>query len=160
MQPDVAWLQGRNEKREVIKMRVFERFSGTEVNVESAFVKSAKNSSDKENKTKAAIIKLFYSPYYAQYLAYSPIMNALVEEYKDAELVPYTPTKYELECIAKDPSYAENIPQYYIPGFDRRASSEAMDGRLKNEFWEGWKNGSDFVVRFVNRTNPNYRVSK
>ena len=113
-----------------------------------------------QKKCREYILKTFYNPYYAQYLAYSPIMNALVEEYKDAELVPYTPSKYELECIAKDPSYAENIPQYYVPGFDRRASSEAMDGRLKNEFWEGWKNDKPFVMKFVNMTNPYYKVVK
>ena len=87
-------------------------------------------------------------------------MVRTLEKYKDAPLLPYIPTDYERECIKKDPSYIELIPRFYIPGYDRAVGSDRIDTRLKVEFYSGWKNDADFILKFINSTNPQYRVVK
>lgn len=138
-------------------MKIFDRITGREVTLQE-ICNSKKPFTEK--KERELILRNFYNQYYTQYIAISPIMCALVEQYKDVPLVKYKPTQYQLEMVKKDPSYAESIPEYYVPGFDRKVSSEEMDGKLRREFLEGWKNESDFIIRFVNRYHRFYRISK
>lgn len=142
-------------------MKIIERISGIEINPFAEIVCDKNKTKEQiEKDYKNAVLKLFYNPYYSQYLAFSPLMIALVEKYKDVPLTKYEPTDYEKKLIEENPAYAENIPEYYVPGFDRIVGGATMDGKLKNEFYDGWMNQKDFVFRFVNSCNRNYHIVK
>lgn len=142
-------------------MKIIERISGREVNPFKDIFSGSKKTEDQiSSDYKSAVLKTFYNPYYAQYLAFSPLMIELVEKYKDVPLTKYEPTDYEKKLMEENPDYAENIPEYYVPGFDRVAGGATMDGKLKNEFFNGWLNEEDYAIRFVNSCNKYYHISK
>lgn len=143
-------------------MKVIDRLTGKEVILfnREKWLSLGWSKEQADKKERSIIISTFYTPYYYNYLDFSPFMNRVLKKYKDAPLLPYIPTDYERECIKKDPSYIDLIPRFYVPGYDRAIGSDRVDTRLKVEFYSGWKNEEDFVLKFVNSTNPQYRIVK
>lgn len=112
---------------------------------------SIKKASDKHYK---AVLRAVYCP--TLYSLYSIKMNEIIEKYKDVKIVPYEMTESDKRKLAKNPDYIEDIPRYYIPGFDEAASNWRLDGELAREFYSRFMKNDQTLVECANTWNEDY----
>lgn len=122
----------------------------------AVYIRSAGNKS-KVKMNNRDILSQLYAPYADEYENYCLILKQAMEEYKDQKLVRYIPTKYEREMMEKDPSFAENIPEYYVPGYDEAVGTKYSE-KARKEFLERFKNSDPEIVEFINKYNKFYKA--
>lgn len=103
------------------------------------------------------ILSFLYTPYVSEYENYCLILKQAIKKYKDQKLVKYVPNEYEKRMIEEDPSFAENIPEYYVPGYDEVVGAK-YPGRTRKEFLERFKNSDPEIVEFINKYNKFYKA--
>ena len=103
------------------------------------------------------ILSSLYTPYTNEYEDYCLILKQAIEKYKDQKLVKDIPNEYEKRMMEEDPSFAENIPEYYVPGYDEAVGSK-YPGKARKEFLERFKNSDPEIVKFINKYNKFYRA--
>lgn len=96
-----------------------------------------------------------YSPYMEQFLDYSTTFEDILKRYYNSPLVEYVLTDADKRRIEKNPDAINDIPRYYVPGYDRKVGEE-FNGRLRCEFYARFKAGSKGIIQFINDTNTKY----
>lgn len=103
------------------------------------------------------ILSALYAPYTSEYEDYCLILKQALEKYKNQKLVKYVPNEYERRMMEEDPSFAENIPEYYVPGYDEVVGAKYPE-KARKEFLERFKNSDPEIVKFINKYNKFYRA--
>ena len=65
--------------------------------------------------TRKSIMTNMLSPIMDEFSIISHTFNDIVEKYKDAEVVKYEPTKYDIKRMAEDSEYILDMPRYMSP---------------------------------------------
>ena len=85
-------------------------------------------------------------------------MSELLEKYKDEKLVPYKMTESDKKKLKNNPDYIEDIPRYYVPGYDKAVSNWKLDGILAQEFYSRFMNNDPTLVHVTNLWNETYKL--
>lgn len=109
-------------------------------------------------KTRKSVMVNMLSPIMDEFSIISHTFNDIVEKYKDAEVVKYEPTKYDIKRMAEDPEYILDMPRYYIPGFDKEVTGTIFEQKIRNEFYERWTSGDVEIYNFINKYHPDFKV--
>lgn len=108
--------------------------------------------------SRRTIISQLYSPAYEYWTFYSPIINEILEKYKDVPLTPYIPTKAICESLIRNPEKAEFVPRWEVKGYDKEVSDERIERKLRDEFYQMYLDNRIEVVEFVCIYNPIYKA--
>lgn len=108
-----------------------------------------------EFKSSRKLFSELYSPYMEDYLDYSDVFVSILKRFQDAPLVKYRLTESDKKRIEKNPDAINDIPRYYVPGYDRSVGEEFC-AKMRREFYTKFMSGSKVIVRFINDTNRNY----
>ena len=123
------------------------------------FNRSTGTKLDISDMSRREFITLVYSPVIVTYqLFYSKIMLDALEYYKDAPLVEHKITEVEKRKLAKDPSYAMDIPKYEIEGYDDFVSNERLERRISTEFYTRFMMGDNEIVKMINKYHPIFKA--
>jgi glycerophosphoryl diester phosphodiesterase len=114
----------------------------------------------KKAKNRFKILLEVLNPVYPEYMMISSTLNALIDEYKNAELQPYIPTKSDYEHIKRDPDFALDIPKYYVPEYDKIVSSSKFDDKIRQEFISRCNIGDPNICIFIEKYNHDFEVDK
>ena len=101
-----------------------------------------------------AVLRAVYCP--TLYAIYSTKMADYLEKYKDEKLVPYELTEMDKKKLKNNPDYIEDIPRYYIPGYDKAVSNWKLDGILAQEFYSRFMKNDPTLVQCANTWNEDY----
>lgn len=139
-------------------MKIINRVDNTELKLPSisALVASGMSIKDAQQKHYKAVLRAVYSP--ILYPIYSTKMSELIEEYKDTKLVPYKMTDTDKKRLKNDPGYIEDIPKWYVPGYDKAVSNWKLDGILAQEFYARFMNNDPTLVHVANLWNETYKL--
>lgn len=124
------------------KIILYDRETGEEISFNSRF----------------SIMKSIYSPISCAYDHYSPMINDLIEKYKDNEVVPHVLTSYEQKRLAENPDFINDIPRGDIKGYDKAISHELFERRLKEEFYSLFCNADERIIKCINRHHKDYKA--
>lgn len=103
------------------------------------------------------VIKTILAPIKDEFSYISNTVNQLIEKYKDVPLMPYIMTDVDRRRLEKNPDYIEDIPTWYVPGYDRAVNDARLEGKISNEFWIRWCNCDKALVRWLNRYCDEFR---
>ena len=114
---------------------------------------------DISDMSRREFMSLVYSPVLVEYqLFYSKIMLEALDYYKDAPLVEHKITEVEKRKLAKDPSYAMDIPKYEIEGYDDFVSNERLERRISTEFYTRFMTGDKELIKMINKYHPIFKA--
>lgn len=139
-------------------MKIVNRIDGTELELPSVSVLVASGVSikDAELRHYKAVLRAVYSPIY--YPIYSKKMKEVLEKYKNKKLVPYKMTESDRRKLEENPDYIEDIPRYYVPGYDKAVSNWRFDSVLAKEFYSRFMNNERELAYAANSWNKIYKL--
>jgi hypothetical protein len=106
-------------------------------------------------KSKHDLLLKCYDDYREKYTPICEYYVRLLEKYKNVPLQKYKLTSYDRKKIAENPSYADDLPEYYIPGFDSKMGT-SFEKIQQEEFLRRFKEADKKIVQFINSTNKNF----
>lgn len=112
---------------------------------------SIKKASDKHYK---AVLRAVYCP--TLYSIYSIKMADYLKKYKNEKLIPYKLTEKDKKKLKNNSDYIEDIPRYYVPGYDKAVSNWKLDGILAQEFYSRFMKNDPALVECANTWNKDY----
>ena len=71
-----------------------------------------------------------YSEISAMYSFISPLMEELIEKYKDVEITKHTMNEVEARKLMDNEDYIHDIPRYEVKGDDEEVSASRFDTEL------------------------------
>ena len=139
-------------------MKIVNRVDNTELKLPSisALVASGVSIKNAQQRHYRAVLRAVYSP--ILYPIYSTKMSEFLEKYKDEKLVPYKMTESDKKKLKNNPDYIEDIPRYYVPGYDKAVSNWKLDGILAQEFYSRFMNNDPTLVHVTNLWNETYKL--
>lgn len=108
--------------------------------------------------TRKSVMVNMLAPVMDEFSTISHTFNGIVEKYKDAELVKYEPTRYDMKRMAEDPEYVLDMPRYHVPGFDKEVTGTIFEQKIRNEFYERWISEDHELYKFINEYHPDFKV--
>ena len=139
-------------------MKIINHVDNTELKLPSisALVASGVSIKNAQQRHYRAVLRAVYSP--ILYPIYSTKMSEFLEKYKDEKLVPYKMTESDKKKLKNNPDYIEDIPRYYVPGYDKAVSNWKLDGILAQEFYSRFMNNDPTLVHVANLWNETYKL--